>query len=180
MQRTAFLCTGCQTSRTHCSTWGRCRVQNGQGRQTVRSLTQRRSSLHRHVESDRILKTTVLTVLTVLVALEVPVFECACNSSVEVCVQEIRVLTVLRCTVLRCNTARICHSSFIGTAGSGDVSANTTLGSHDGRRIGIAIAESLNGPWRRQNGPLFGPEASNVSLLYVLCCGGVGSYSQLS
>jgi len=44
------------------------------------------------------------------------------------------------------------------TAGSGDKTANTTEGSHNGRRIGIAIADDLNGPWRRLNAPLFGPQ----------------------
>eukprot|EP01046_Picozoa_sp_COSAG06_P004846 COSAG06_NODE_209_length_20178_cov_4.309478_9_plen_504_part_00 len=45
------------------------------------------------------------------------------------------------------------------TTGSGDVKANRTLGSHAGRRIGIATADSLDGPWQRRPEPLFGPDA---------------------
>ena len=45
------------------------------------------------------------------------------------------------------------------TEGSGDASANRTTGTHDGRRIGIATAQDLSGPWRRLDAPLFGPEA---------------------
>ena len=33
--------------------------------------------------------------------------------------------------------------------------ANATVGSGDGRRIGIALADSLDGPWRRSRSPLF-------------------------
>ena len=44
------------------------------------------------------------------------------------------------------------------TAGSGDARANKTLGDHAGRRIGIATSESLRGPWRRLDAPLFGPD----------------------
>jgi hypothetical protein len=44
------------------------------------------------------------------------------------------------------------------TPGSRDAAANRTTGSHDGRRIGIAISSSLNGPWRRLAAPLFGPD----------------------
>jgi hypothetical protein len=43
------------------------------------------------------------------------------------------------------------------SAGSGDASANATLGSHDGRRIGLATSDSLYGPWHRADAPLFGP-----------------------
>ena len=46
------------------------------------------------------------------------------------------------------------------TAGSGDSSANKTTGSHDGRRIGVATSDSLDGPWRRLDAPLFGPDPS--------------------
>ena len=46
------------------------------------------------------------------------------------------------------------------TPGSNDSSANTTLGSRAGRRIGVATAETLSGPWRRQHSPLFGPDAA--------------------
>ena len=44
------------------------------------------------------------------------------------------------------------------TAGSGDAAANRTFGSHAGRRIGLAVAESLDGPWRRMPAPIFGPD----------------------
>ena len=44
------------------------------------------------------------------------------------------------------------------TPGSGDITANKTTGSHNGRRIGIATSASLNGPWRRLDSPLFGPD----------------------
>lgn len=44
------------------------------------------------------------------------------------------------------------------TAGSGDAAANHTIGSHAGRRIGVAISESLDGPWRRLSTPIFGPD----------------------
>ena len=43
------------------------------------------------------------------------------------------------------------------TAGSGEAWANTTFGDHAGRRIGIALSESLDGPWRRLDAPIFGP-----------------------
>lgn len=45
------------------------------------------------------------------------------------------------------------------SAGSGEKSANSTFGSHAGRRIGIATAQSLEGPWRRLSAPIFGPDA---------------------
>eukprot|EP00051_Salpingoeca_urceolata_P033015 m.499421 g.499421 ORF g.499421 m.499421 type:complete len:559 (-) comp57271_c0_seq1:53-1729(-) len=46
------------------------------------------------------------------------------------------------------------------TAGSGDASANSTFGSHSGRRIGVALSDSLDGPWRRLGAPLFSPDAN--------------------
>lgn len=46
------------------------------------------------------------------------------------------------------------------SAGSGDAGANSTFGSHDGRRIGVATSSSLDGPWRRLNAPIFGPDAN--------------------
>ena len=45
------------------------------------------------------------------------------------------------------------------TPGSGDTKANTTTGSHNGRRIGIATSSSLNGPWKRLAKPYFGPDS---------------------
>lgn len=49
------------------------------------------------------------------------------------------------------------------TAGSGDAKANRTTGSHNGRRIGVALSESLEvgAAWRRLDAPLFGPQAGS-------------------
>lgn len=39
--------------------------------------------------------------------------------------------------------------------GSGNPTASATVGTGDGRRIGIALADRLDGPWRRASTPLF-------------------------